>query len=118
MKRQIFTFLILLSFLALPALSVFGGAPIVPGPEPTTPQNLPNRSAFDVAQSLANWIFTILLVIAVIAILIGAFYFVTAGGDAERIGTARSLVLYAVIGIIVAGFAWGLVSLARRLIEG
>jgi hypothetical protein len=58
---------------------------------------------------ITNWLFTLLLVIAAICIIIAAYYFVTAQGDADKTKTARNFVLYAVIGVLVAFAARGLV---------
>jgi hypothetical protein len=44
-------------------------------------------------------------VAAVIMIIVGGLSFMTAGGDAQAIGRARSSIIYALVGIIIAGFA-------------
>ena len=49
-----------------------------------------------------NWIFTILIVIAVLFVLFGAFKILTSGGSAEKINTGRSYILYAIIGLALA----------------
>jgi len=54
---------------------------------------------------VTNFIFVILLVAAVIFIIIGAFQFVTAGGKPESISEARSKIIYAIVGIVIALFA-------------
>jgi hypothetical protein len=114
MKKIILVSLFLLSFLVLPTLALGQ----IPPAESTTPQSLPTRSVFTVADTLFRWMFTLLLMAAVIAILVAAYYFVTAGGDATRVQTARQFVLYAVIAVIVAGVAWGLIAIARTIVQG
>ena len=49
-----------------------------------------------------NWIFYIVTLIAVIMIVIGGFTYVTAAGDPEKAGKARQIIVYAVVGLIVA----------------
>lgn len=44
-------------------------------------------------------------VAAVIMIIVGGLSFMTAGGDAQAIARARSSIMYALVGIIIAGFA-------------
>lgn len=71
-----------------------------------------------VLDRITDWLFTILLVIAAIFLIIAAFYFVTAAGSAEQVTKARNFVLYAIIGVIVAFLAKGLVLLVERAIMG
>ena len=68
-----------------------------------------------IAVSLVNWLFGILLVVAVIFIIIAAYFFVTAQGDPEKTKSARNFVLYAVIGVLVAFAAKGLVMLVGTI---
>ena len=67
---------------------------------------------------IGSWLFAILLVVAVIYIILGAFNFVTAGGDAGKIETARNNVLYALIGVAVAFLAKALIALVRTIVGG
>jgi len=47
---------------------------------------------------------------AVIMIIVGGLWFITANGDPQAIGRARSTVIYALIGLAVAAFAQIIVS--------
>ncbi|MGH7238041.1 MAG: hypothetical protein ACREGF_05905 [Candidatus Saccharimonadales bacterium] len=44
-------------------------------------------------------------IIAVIMIIIGGIMFTTSGGDAKAVGTAKSLIIYAFVGIIIIAVA-------------
>ena len=61
--------------------------------------------------NVRDWLFYILLTIAAIFIIVAAYYFVTASGNPEQVTKAKHLVLYALIGVLVAFMALGLVSL-------
>ncbi|MDP3794480.1 MAG: hypothetical protein Q8R13_00940 [bacterium] len=50
----------------------------------------------------ADWFFAFLLILAVVGILYGAFAYVTAGGDAEKLSQARWIVIGALIGTAIA----------------
>jgi len=76
----------------------------------------PTIDVLGVLDNLINWLFTILLIVAVIFLIIAAFNFITASGDPEKIKTARNFVLYALIGVAVAVAARGLVLLVRIII--
>ena len=73
----------------------------------------PDVDIFVALESLTNWMFTLLLIIAVIFLILAAFTFITASGDPDKVGKARNFVLYALIGIAVAVAARGLVSLVQ-----
>lgn len=76
----------------------------------------PTVDVMRVLDSIADWLFSILLVIAAIAIIIAAYYFVTAAGDPDKTKKARDFVLYALIGVLVAFVAKGLVLLVERIV--
>lgn len=67
---------------------------------------------------ITDWLFAILMVIAAIAVIIAAYYFVTAAGDPDKVKTARNFVLYALIGVLVGLLAKGLVNLVARIVGG
>jgi cation transporter-like permease len=52
----------------------------------------------------------LIAIIAVIFIILGAFQFLTAGGNPEAATKAKQQIIYAVIGLFVAAAAWALVS--------
>lgn len=68
--------------------------------------------------NVTNWLFTILLVVAAIFIIVAAYMFVTASGDPDKTKTARNFVLYALVGVLVAIGARGLVWLVERIAAG
>ena len=67
-------------------------------------------------RNILNIIFTIFLTIAAIFIIIAGFYFVTAQGDPEQIKKARNMVLYALIGVVVAVISRGIVEWIKGFI--
>jgi hypothetical protein len=54
--------------------------------------------------------FGIAAVIAVLMIIVGALMFVTSGGNSDNATKARETITYAVIGLVVALFAEGIVA--------
>ena len=68
-------------------------------------------------QNIINWLFGILLIVAVIFLLIAAYYFVSSQGDPEKVKTARNFVLYTLIGVAVAVAARGLVALIQVIVN-
>ena len=78
-------------------------------------EEAPTLDIMDLLDNVVNWMFSILLVVAAIFIIVSAFYFVTAQGDADKTKTARNFVLFALIGVLVAFAARGLVELVRTI---
>ena len=52
--------------------------------------------------TIVDWVFLILVGVAGIWVLMGAFTLLTAGGNAEKVTTGRNYILYAAIGLAVA----------------
>ena len=100
MKRIILV-LLLIGFLVVP---VVGLATIEPAPE------VPPLDALD---TIINVLFTVLVIVAVIFIILGAFTLLTAQGDEDKINKGRTQILYALIAVVVAIAARGLVDWIR-----
>ena len=83
----------------------------------TSPETVPETDIMILLGSVMNWMFAVLLIVAAIFIIIAAFHFVTASGDPEKTKTARNFVLYALIGVLVAFAARGLVELVRLIVQ-
>lgn len=111
--RKIFLSLILISLLVMPTIGLALTIPQTTGQTTT----LPEKDVFVVLNNIANWLFYILVLIAVIAILIAAFLFVTSSGDPEKVGSARQFILYALVGIMVGLLAKGLVLIVGKITE-
>ncbi len=60
-----------------------------------------------------NWLFMIIMLIAVIMIVVGGFTYMTASGDPEKAGKGKTIIVYALIGIAIALFAKVLPSIIR-----
>lgn len=58
----------------------------------------------------AFWLFTFVVVIAVLAILYAAFRYITAGGEDKNVEEGRKILTYAVIGIVVALLAFTVID--------
>ena len=121
MKKVLFS-LVLFSFLILPLISL--AQPYAPYTPPRTiqgtlPEGIPDIRGHQIEIILirvGDWMFTFLLVVAVIMIVASGFLFITAAGDAEKVKKARNLLIYALVGVAVALLANGLIALVRMVI--
>lgn len=64
----------------------------------------------DLISTISNTMFFLLGAICVIMIIYGGFRYITSNGDASRVKSAKDIVLYAVIGLIVALLAYAIVQ--------
>ena len=86
----------------------------IPGIQQTGPTTI--GGLVDVLKGVIRWTYIIFFVIAVMFILFAAFSYLTAGGDAEKITTAKNRVIYAAIAIIVALLAVGFEVIIRNFL--
>lgn len=95
-----------LSFLALQlAMPV-----LVMAQDPGPPVGEPPRDLCGVIQILngiTNWLLIFLVVVAIIFIILAAFKYLTAGGDATKISAANKQLLLAVVAVAVGLLAKG-----------
>ncbi len=70
-----------------------------------------------VANDIAHFLlYDIAIPLSVIMVLVGAFQFITGGGDPAKISEARKTILYAAIGLGVALIAGGITSLIKSIL--
>lgn len=107
-----------LTFLALPVMATHGGTHTEPTGAGAPPTNVPDTGAdlVSVIDTVTNWIFAVLTILALIYVLLAAFQFVTAGGDAVKVGEARMKLIWAAVGIIIALASKGLVPIIRNIV--
>ena len=73
---------------------------------PVSPVNNPN-DAVNILCTIAGWMFTFLIVLAVIFVIYAAFTYLTAAGNQEKVTNANHMLIYAVVAIAVAIIAKG-----------
>ena len=71
---------------------------------------LTDAEPVSVIASVLSVILSIVGAVSVLMIVIGGVYYVTSAGDSDRVSTARNIVLYAVVGLIIALLAWVVVN--------
>ena len=67
-------------------------------------------------QKITNWLFTILLILAVLFIIMAAFKYLFSGGSEESVSSAHKMLIYAVVAIAVAFLAKGIVFVVQELV--
>ena len=95
--------------LLLPSLALAGGHPetIIDSPE----------KIVGVLGTVAAWLFTILMALAVVMIVYAAFLYLTAAGSPDRLTSAKKTLIYAIVAIVVALVAGGIPVLILNLLS-
>ena len=110
--KKILPLLVLSTLLLVPVLVLGQEAP--PKSIPVGPQT--GAELLNLINGVANWIFSVLLVLAAIMLVWGGFEFVTSGGSPEGVTAARNKIIYGLIGVAVALLSRGLVSVLRSIL--
>ena len=99
------------------ALAMAGQASAIAVPETTIPTGITTaQEIIDALRTLTDWLFVILVVIAVIFIILAGLQFITGGGDPAAISAARTKLIWAAVGIGVALLSRGLPAAVQNLI--
>jgi hypothetical protein len=76
------------------------------------------KSFQELLDAIYNFIFWVAIAIAPIMIIVAAFYFLTSGGDPEKVRTAKKIILFTFIGLFIVLSGKGIVGIIRQIIEG
>ena len=69
----------------------------------------------DKIETIADWFFVILIVIAGMMVLAGAFVFLTAAGSPDKLKTGRNILIWAGIGIALAFISKGIIRIVVQM---
>jgi hypothetical protein len=68
--------------------------------------------------SVINWLWDIVVPLAILMVMVGGFYIMTAGGSEENVRKGKSFITAAVVGVIIAISAKLIVDFIYRLLTG
>jgi len=104
---------------AVLAGGMVGQANAIATPETTVPTGITTAQGFvEAMRTLTDWLFVILVVVAVIFIILAGLQFITGGGDPTAISAARTKLVWAAVGVGIALLARGLPAAVENLIRG
>lgn len=99
-----------LTLLPLLAFAQIGG---VPGPVITSPNQVS-----DIIGKILNWLGGIVMTISLIMLLYAAVLFLTAGASEAAHGKAKNVLIYAIVGIVVAVLAFSVQPFLTTILQG
>ena len=69
-----------------------------------------DKTAMTLAEALINVVLSVVGVLAVGVIVYGAINYSTSLGDTGKVARAKNIIIYGVVGLVVALLAWAIVS--------
>lgn len=111
MKKILFS-LLLMGFIVFPVMALAqtpaGGTGTGGFAIPALPTNA--DKPLQLIERITDWIFWILVISAIIVVVLAGFNFVFSGGSADKVKSAQNSLLYAIVGLVVAFLARGIVN--------
>ena len=99
------------------AVTLVGSASAIATPEGTIPTGITTAQGFiEAMRTLTDWLFVILVVVAVVFIVLAGLQFITGGGDPVAVSAARTKLIWAAVGVGIALLARGLPAAIQNLI--
>jgi len=97
--------------------SGIGSAPLT-GDDIGSDANAPIQTTDDIISiiiGLVNWVAWFVALVAVLFGLYAGILFITAGGDDEKLTKAKNILLYSIVGIVVAILAFSIVAISKSI---
>ncbi len=77
---------------------------------PPSGSNLPNKDANLVLVDIIKWILGILASLSILMIIVSGVMYITSAGDQGRIDTAKKMLTYSIVGLVVALLSYAIVK--------
>ena len=77
---------------------------------------LGNLTFTDIINILIDFLLDVALIVCPLMIVVGGFFFITAAGDPAKANKGRSIMIYAVIGLVIILISKGLVTLVKSAV--
>lgn len=105
------------SITALGALLMAKSAYAISWYDPSSTLGLGSANLQETVIAIIQWVLGLLGLIAVIMILIGGFKWMTAGGNEEKVESAKKLLTAAIIGLVIILLAWAIVIFVLGVLQ-
>ncbi|MEX2054137.1 MAG: hypothetical protein WD883_01150 [Candidatus Colwellbacteria bacterium] len=88
-------------------------APELPDGAPTDFETL-----IEVIVTIARWMFGILMALGIVFVLYAAFLYLVAQGDDTRITTAKKVLIYSIVALVIGVLAGGISVVVQDFVQG
>lgn len=73
-------------------------------------------NASDILVNVINWLLALVALLAMLALVWGGIMYIISLGDESRVGTAKKIILYAIIGIIIVLLSYVIISTVQSFL--
>ncbi|MCK5332354.1 hypothetical protein KAJ41_00625 [Candidatus Parcubacteria bacterium] len=80
------------------------------------PAGIPTKTPEDALDAIIKWILGFGLVLSVIFLIWGGIYYIGSSGDSQKTETAKKIIKYAILGIIVIGASFAIISVISTML--
>lgn len=80
------------------------------------PNPLEHESFEELANAIADFIFSIAITGVVLGVLVGAFFILTSGGEPKKWQKGQQIILYTIIGLIILLLARGIIGVLKHVL--
>lgn len=110
LKSKFFSLLLVLTIAGVMIFSIDSASAQVAG--------LTTSSVKDIIVRIINFLLSVAAGLAILFLIIGGIYYVTAGGNDQQMTTAKSMLTYAVIGLVFILISYSIVITVNNFITG
>ena len=112
--KKLFSILATGFFVLLP---IAASAQLNIDPSTGTTLGLEDKDLVQTVIDIVNYVLALLGLVAVIMILLGGFRWMTAGGNEEKVASAKKILSAAIIGLVIIILAWAIVFFVANTIQ-
>lgn len=87
-------------------------------PTDTLCNPLPDRNIQGLVIRLLKWLMTIIAMVAVVAVVISGFRMVVSGGGEQEVKSAKKMLTWSIIGLVIASLAYSIVAVTQNILTG
>ena len=84
--------------------------------DPTTSTN--GANVWDAVSTIINVVLSVIGIVAVIMIIYGGFKIATSAGAADKVKSGKDTIIYGIIGMVIALFAYAIVNFVLKSVFG
>lgn len=77
---------------------------------------LEKTDAITVLEKIINWLLGIVAALGLLALIVGGVLYIISFGDEKKTSTAKSIIFWAIIGIVVVGISFSIISILETFI--
>lgn len=106
--------IVLCCVLVLPSFA-YAQDPLGVGKVPS--EGLYQQDLREILPKAINWLLSIAAVVALLAIVWGGLQYITSLGDESKAKTAKSVIFYAVLGLLIIGISFAIINLVKTFVS-